>query len=455
MKASFLCSDQKSIKNIMKMKFTQKLLPLFAMTVIIAGTISGCKKDDTTDNGNGSSDNTSNKVVVTQNITTDTKWTKDQIHELGGRITVEKGATLTIEAGSVIKGQAGTGANATALLVARGGKIMAEGRKDAPIIFTTVADEITPEDVAAGHFGSPNLDPDLNGLWGGLILCGNAPVSAPGDVTSYQIEGIPASDQNGLYGGNDPADNSGVVKYVSIRHGGSNIGEGNEINGITLGGVGSGTTLEHIEIVANQDDGIETFGGDATVKYILVWNPSDDMFDWDQDAHGTIDNFIGIGGPHTDHSMELDGPEGSADPGSGFTLKNGSLKGWNEDGTGGGEYADLRDKVTCTITNCYFFNFSDNSDIELDAGKNDDDPTISDNYKNGKVVFSNLEFNVSHLTSGNTTIDKIFSDQMAGQDVFATKAPGATIVTSPTVGATKAEFTGWTWADQNGELDDF
>src|SRR5690606_16334930 len=116
------------------------------------------------------------------------------------------------------KGEMGTGANATALLVARGGKLMAEGTATLPIIFTTVGDEITPEDIAAGDYGSPNLDSDANGLWGGILIMGKAPISASneaGDITEVQIEGIPTSDSNGLYGGNVADDNSGVIKYVS------------------------------------------------------------------------------------------------------------------------------------------------------------------------------------------------------------------------------------------------
>jgi hypothetical protein len=93
---------------------------------------------------------------------------------------------------------------------------------------------------------------------------GNAPISA--DASAVQIEGIPPSDQNGLYGGDNPADDSGIIRYISIRHGGANIGEGNEINGLTLGGVGSGTIIEYVEVVANQDDGIEWFGGTVSVK---------------------------------------------------------------------------------------------------------------------------------------------------------------------------------------------
>ena len=106
---------------------------------------------------------TQNRVVNT-NIKQNTTWYADTIYQLGGRIAVEDGATLTIQPGTIIKGEAGTGANATALLIARGGKLIAEGTASMPIIFTSVADEISPADIAAGNFASPNLDPDVNGL---------------------------------------------------------------------------------------------------------------------------------------------------------------------------------------------------------------------------------------------------------------------------------------------------
>lgn len=264
------------------------------------------------------------EVVLTSNITQNTTWTSDKVYVLGGRITVVDGVTLTIEAGTIVKGQAGTGANATALLIARGAKLIAEGTADAPIIFTSVADEITPEDVAAKNFGSPNLEPDINGLWGGLIILGRARISASndnGDVSEVQIEGIPTSDPNGLYGGDNDADNSGVLKYISIRHGGANIGAGNEINGLTLGGVGSGTIIENVEVVANQDDGIEWFGGTVNTKNVVVWNVGDDAIDTDQSWSGTLDNFIVV--TPTGHCFELDGPEGSY--AAGHTIQNGTV----------------------------------------------------------------------------------------------------------------------------------
>lgn len=106
---------------------------------------------------------------VNSNITENTSWESGKIYILETRIAVEAGATLTIQPGVIVKGEAGTGPNATALLVARGAKLMAEGTADAPIIFTSVADEIIP-----GQIASPNLDSDLNGLWGGVIVLGNA-----------------------------------------------------------------------------------------------------------------------------------------------------------------------------------------------------------------------------------------------------------------------------------------
>lgn len=292
---------------------------LFAIAASML-SLQSCKDEPKEPTQNPGSDN----VIITKNITKDTRWTKDNVYQLAGRISVIENVTLTIEPGTIIKGEAGTGANATALLVARGGKLMAEGTADLPIIFTSVADEIKPSHIKDGNFESPNLDSDINGLWGGLLICGKAPVSASndaGDITEVQIEGIPTSDANGLYGGNVSNDNSGVLKYLSIRHGGANIGSGNEINGLTLGGVGTGTTISNIEVVANQDDGIEFFGGTVNVSNVVVWNNGDDAIDTDQSWAGTLDNFVII--TPTGHCFELDGPEGSMQ--AGHTIQNGSI----------------------------------------------------------------------------------------------------------------------------------
>ena len=366
-----------------------------------------------------------NEVVVTENVTANTTWTADKIWILGSRIAVTSGVTLTIEPGTIIKGQAGTGANATALIIARGAKINAVGTAAAPIIFTSIADEIQP-----GQIASPNLDPTLSGLWGGLMIMGNAPISA--DAASVQIEGIPASDPNGLYGGSDAADNSGVVKFISIRHGGANIGEGNEINGLTLGGVGNGTVIENVEVVANQDDGIEFFGGTVNVTNVLVWNAGDDAIDTDQAWAGTLNNFIVVCGDQTDHALEIDGPEGSLL--AGHTLTNGTVK-----GNDASELGDFRSSARGDFNNIYFFGFPDpatdgRGDFSLSSGT---DAT----FAAGDLTFSNLQVT---LPTG-VALTAVFK---AGTDVHATDvAAGAN-----TVGANVSAFSSWTWAGVNGNL---
>ena len=272
-------------------KVNFRLLAMFFAAFALGVTMTSCDDDD--DDNDDVDPEPQTEFTINENITEDVTWETGNTYILADRVAVVDGATLTIEPGVVIKGEAGTGANATALLIARGGKLMAEGTADSPIIFTSVADEIEP-----GQIVSPNLDPDLNGLWGGLLVLGKAPISA--DAEAVQIEGVPPSDQNGLYGGTNAGDNSGVIKYVSVRHGGANIGEGNEINGITLGGVGTGTEIHHVEVVANQDDGIECFGGTVNVSNALVWNQGDDAYDMDQAYSGTIDNVIYVGGKASD-----------------------------------------------------------------------------------------------------------------------------------------------------------
>ena len=224
-------------------------------------------------------------------------WTRGNTYILNGLVFVEEGASLTIEAGTVVKGRPGQGVNASALIIARGGKIFANGTADSPIIFTSTADDVTTtEDIPALR----------QGLWGGLIVLGNSTINTPGGIG--QIEGIPEDEPRGEYGGDDEADNSGVIKYISIRHGGSNIGQDNEINGLTLGAVGSGTTIDYVEVFANQDDGIEFFGGTAQIKHAVVAFCGDDSFDYDEGYRGKGQFWFTIQGRESgDNAGEFDG----------------------------------------------------------------------------------------------------------------------------------------------------
>ncbi len=366
-------------------------------------------------------------IEVTGNITSNTTWEEGNVYILTSRITVLDGVTLTIEPGVIVKGNPGTGSNATALLVARGGILEAEGTSEKPIIFTSVADNIIP-----GQINSPNLTEDLNGVWGGLIVLGKAPISVSGDGSEASIEGIPADDSNGKYGGSVKNDYSGTLRYISIRHGGTNIGEGNEINGLTLGGVGSATVIENIEIVANQDDGIEFFGGTVDVSNVLVWKNGDDAIDADQAWNGTIDNGIIIN--PGDEAFELDGPEGSYIDGN-YTIQNFSVNAMDAQGL-----VDNDDNTNVDMNNIFFFG------LKLITGTDDNgDPLDQQDFDKMPSTYTCTFANFEVVIPSTTTM----ADHFPHDDSFVTA------VTARTVGADVTAFEDWTFADVNGQLSNF
>jgi hypothetical protein len=364
-------------------------------------------------------------------LTVSETWSADSVYVLTGRVVIDGGVTLTIEPGTIIKGKEGDGANASVLIVGKGGMIDAQGTAEKPIVMTSILDNIN-----VGQRNGSNLDESDKGLWGGLIILGDAPISA--DASTSLIEGLPANESWAEYGGSNAADNSGTITYMSVRHGGTLIGDGNEINGITFGGVGSGTTIDHIEVFATLDDGVEFFGGTVNVFNVSVTAQGDDGFDIDQAYSGTIDNFVYVAGGDSDHGIEIDGPEGSST--GRFNLKNGTLMGGN------GEYADFRDGAMGNLDNLFFFGFSPSSDFEID------DSTSSYNYSNSLLNFTNIEINTTHLNEGNMSAVSIFLDK-SGHDAFESGLPGSVVV-EPSVGANTADFA-WTLSAYNGNHDDF
>lgn len=392
------------------------------LAILIAGTILmvSCAKDEVTT----PTDPNIKGIAVTENISSDQTWTTGSQYTLTGRIAVENGTTLTIEPGVIIYGQAGTGANATALIIAQGATILAQGTTDSPIIMTSIADKIVP-----GQIDSPNLSEDVDGLWGGLIVLGNAPIFVSGDNTTANIEGIPVDDVNGIYGGTDSEDNSGIITYLSVRHGGSNIGEGNEINGITFGGVGSGTTVSHIEVIANQDDGIEFFGGTVNVSNVLVMNNGDDAIDTDQGYSGTITNGLIIN--PGDKAFELDGGEGSDDAQTNVhTISNFSVK---LDGAGGS--IDVDDDTNVTLSGIYFYGMNDNTGTSYDM----------QDGKTGVVnTFINIEIIDTWDNNGTATATE------AG--VFLDEAKSSIVDAPINSGASVSSFSGWTFASSRSSF---
>ena len=380
--------------------------------------------------------NINGSFILAGTYTSDKTLTADKIWKLSGRVFIADGATLTIPAGTIIKAEGGTGTDSSFICIARGGKIDAQGTADKPIIMTSVAD-----DIQIGQKNGSNLDASNVGLWGGLLVLGKAPGSFKNDVVEYQIEGIPAEETNGLYGGNDPADNSGVINYLSIRHGGTSIGEDNEINGLTLGGVGTGTSISNVEVIGNQDDGIEFFGGTVNASNLLVWGQGDDGLDIDQSYSGTINNAIVIANSSSDHGLEIDGPEGSM-KGS-FKLENITLIG--DESAANGEYADFRKGALGSVNNLYAYGFQSGKDFELDAEAD------SVSFEAGTLTFSNIEIVIpdgSSLTGGDLFNDKSETPNAMFED--AKNLAGETFAKSVTqdnksVGADLSVFA-WTFA---------
>ncbi len=250
-------------------------------------------------------------------IANNTILTCDKTYILDKKIYVPDGKVLTINPGTVIKGRFNAvAANVTALVVQRGGKIFASGTADCQIVFTAEADNLD------GTYPIAN-----KGQWGGVLIAGkatnnltlaaNGPFQAGvGDGKLCVADGIGtfegfastnSRDQFGVTPASfDDNDNSGILKYVSIRYSGASLVVGSEINGLTLGSVGRGTTIEHIEIVSCADDGIEFFGGTVNVKYYASLFGNDDMFDWDDGYTGKVQFVFGLKTDNTTASLEAD-----------------------------------------------------------------------------------------------------------------------------------------------------
>jgi len=265
------------------------------------------------------------EILVTSNIATSTTWTANNTYNLQQQIYVLPGATLTIEPGTIIASDTGIGGS---LAVCRGAQIIADGTQSAPIIFTSKAD------VATWSSGNPQTGTwrAAANEWGNLTIMGSAYISeniiaantpAPNAANFAPMEGLVEAfpgDTNVRYGGGNDDDDSGSLRYCSFRYGGKVIGLNNELNGLSLGGIGRGTEIDHVEIMNNVDDGIEIWGGTVNLKYFSIWNIGDDSLDIDQGWRGKAQFGLIVQGYSVvaaqgsgigDNAIEMDGAEQS------------------------------------------------------------------------------------------------------------------------------------------------
>jgi len=352
-------------------------------------------------------------------------WTNNNIYLLDGFVFLEADGVLNIEAGTIIKGKESPSSsdNATALIITRGAKINAIGTAEQPIIFTTEIDD-TSDDF--------DLFTTDRGFWGGLIILGYGQLANATPET--RVEGIPDGEARALFGGNDDADDSGVLRYVSIRHGGAELSPGNEINGLTLGAVGSATIIEYIEVVANEDDGIEFFGGAVNVKNASVSFCGDDCFDWDLGWRGNGQYWLALTGEDNgDNGGELDGAKpDDGGPTSNPTIANATFIGAGC-GTGASNSTGVlfRDGSAGKFYNSIFTGFRDGIEVEdrangvdsrqrMEEGDlvlanniwfdfcNGDELNAGDNgiiRATSDAEDANAQFLIDHLTANNNTLE--------------------------------------------------
>jgi hypothetical protein len=311
-------------------------------------------------------------------------WTNDRIWLMNGKVVVRTGGSLTIEAGTIIKSENAQGVDATALIVANGARIIANGTAESPIIFTDINDNIDYNDGII----SPNRVPTDTGKWGGIIVLGNATVGQDGGTDD--IEGIAAGFEWTSYGGDDDSDSSGSMSYISIRHSGTQLAGGDEIQGLTLGGVGSGTTVNHIEIVGSNDDGIEIFGGSVNVDNVVIFGQRDDALDIDQGYNGTITNAVLALRANSDNPFEIDGTEDSTGSIDGvFTINNVTVYGDDEPEPGKNNLGDWKSDATGLTNNVVYKNIDGLTIKNIDADTYEGQASAA---SLGNLNFNNFDF---------------------------------------------------------------
>jgi hypothetical protein len=285
-------NNLKPINPLMKKLLNLLLVAFFAVSFV------ACDDDDTDTPVITGEEFTVEEVngmtVISGSTEEDFRMSANTKYMLRGFVYVKDGATLNIEPGTVIMGEKSTKGT---LIVERGGKIMAQGTASKPIVFTS-----------AEPAGSR-----ATGDWGGIIMLGKAPVNLGAGA---KIEG--GIDRE--YGGSDAADNSGVLQYVRIEYPGIAFQPDNEINGLTMGGVGSGTTIDYVQVSYCGDDSFEWFGGTVNAKHLIAYKNVDDMFDTDNGYSGKLQFLLGISDPNVADASGSNGFESDNDSqGSGAT----------------------------------------------------------------------------------------------------------------------------------------
>lgn len=371
------------INNVNIMKTTSSKLLGTALILATILTTSCSNNDDNPTDENGGTSFVLDRENLTGEIKDGEVVLESGTYKLTGKLIVNAGAKLTIKEGVKIEATAVSSedfASVRYIAVAQNGKIDVQGTSSKPVIMTAATQ--TP------------------GAWGGLVLCGNAPINK-GTSASAEV-----SDLN--YGGSDANDSSGSIKYLRIEYSGFSYNSEKEFNGLSLFGVGSGTTIEYVQVHEGSDDGVEFFGGTANAKYVVVTNFSDqvgdDLFDWTEGWSGTGENWYGIRTNAGNRGMEADNNSNNhlATPISNPTIKNLTLIGLGaEDTSSESQAIKLRVGTKAQFDNLVLSNWKTGFDIQHDEGI----AYVTD----GTLAATNVRFdNVTTLSVGKNTAGDSF-----------------------------------------------
>lgn len=351
---------------------------LFGILLMSSLTIAAVSCDDKDDPKTETPDNSSefkvdvNKFEGTINSGTVTLDASKE-HKLTGKLVIANGAKLVIPAGTKIVGTGGTSAY---IAVAQGGKIEVNGTATNPVIMTGA--EAKPAN------------------WGGLVICGKAPINK-GTSATAEVSDL-------TYGGTDANDNSGSIKYLRIEYSGANFNSEKEFNGLSLFGVGKGTTIEYVQLYKGSDDGIEFFGGTVNTKYIVSSYNEDDQFDWTEGWNGTNENWYGVEDSSTgNRGIEADNNSNNhtATPISNPTVKNLTLIGRGSASTEP-QAMKLRVGTYATFDNVVLKNFATGFDVEHDETL---EAIASGKLKATKVKFEEIATKAKGKKTDGTSAD--------------------------------------------------
>ncbi len=328
--------------------------------------------------------------VVRGRFTSSVTLTSDAHYVLRGAVFIARGATLTIEPGTLIVGEFAT---LGTLVIEQGGRIVADGTAEAPIVFSS----------------DQPIGTRARGDWGGLIINGEAPLNVPGGLAEGEGD-------TGAYGGNNPADDSGILRYVRVEYAGIEFSPDNELNGIAFQGVGSATIVDFVQVKANKDDGVEFFGGTVDARHLVLTNIGDDSLDYTQGWTGRVQFVIAHQrGDDADNGIEGDNNGNNNDllPRASPTVYNVTFIG-DPDSNEGGESDDgwlIREGSAGTFRNFIVMGFKEFG-INIDQTATVTQATLGTLTFGNGIIFNNgliagranLDPDSAPFITGNPTI---------------------------------------------------